>query len=48
MNITNELVSIEQLQKENSLLKQQIAELTAKLHWFEEPTGLTSTGFMGV
>ena len=36
MNITNETVSIEQLQKENSLLKQQIAELTAKLHWFEE------------
>ena len=43
MNTTNETVSIEQLQKENlhlqkhiSTLEQQIAELTAKLHWFEE------------
>ena len=33
LNTTN---AIEQLQSENILLKQQIAELSAKLKWFEE------------
>jgi transposase len=33
---TIESVTIEQLQEENSLLKQQITELSTKVKWFEE------------
>lgn len=35
-NVSDNTVSIEQLQEENLRLKQQNAELTAKLSWFEE------------
>lgn len=42
-NITNEAKSIEQLQNENSILREKIAslenkniELSVKLNWFEE------------
>lgn len=35
-NVSDNTISIEQLQEENLRLKQQNAELTAKLSWFEE------------
>jgi regulator of replication initiation timing len=35
-NTTTATVTIEELMKENSLLKQEIEELKAKLRWFEE------------
>ena len=35
-NTSTTTVTIEELMKENSLLKQEIEELKAKLRWFEE------------
>ncbi|SFP76641.1 Transposase C of IS166 homeodomain-containing protein [Caldicoprobacter faecalis] len=46
-NTSTAAVTIEELMKENSLLKQEIEELKAKLRWFEEQFRLSRQKMYG-
>jgi len=46
-NISTDAVTIEELMRENSLLKQEIEELKAKLRWFEEQFRLSRQKMYG-